>query len=110
MRIPALREPVALVHLALIGVAVTEPDAYGLRIWDALERSAPDLLPAEKGALYLALHRLENQGLLRSHETTQPVRRGTPKRRYYQLTRQGREALEHLFSTWDRLMSIKHVG
>jgi PadR family transcriptional regulator PadR len=68
-------------------------DAYGARIRDEIEERAGR--PVSIGALYATLHRLEDKGLIRSHEAEpEPGQRGRA-RKYCTLTPSGREALRH---------------
>jgi DNA-binding PadR family transcriptional regulator len=67
--------------------ALTQGHRFGFDVMDATG------LPS--GTVYPALRRLEAQGLVESSwEGDEPARRANrPRRRYYQLTRSGREQL-----------------
>lgn len=75
-----------LIRLHILHHAAKEP-FYGLWIIEELARHGYRLSP---GTLYPLLHRLEQQGYLRSRE----VREGRRLRRLYQATAPGRAALD----------------
>src|SRR6478672_7928100 len=87
---------------ALLGVARLKDDAYGLAIRsDLAERTGRDY---SVGAVYTALQRLEDKGLLTSrHSDPLPVRGGR-SRRHFALTGAGahalRQAERHAASIW----------
>jgi PadR family transcriptional regulator, regulatory protein PadR len=67
---------------------------------DILEKlKEADLLVVE-GTLYPLLSRLKNAGLL-SYEWRES--KSGPPRKYYELTKSGKEALKELVKTWDSL-------
>lgn len=72
--------------LSLVGEA---RHGYGI-ILDIEERSGAGAAPST-GALYLALQRLESDGLIEPDRSRRPAGEDR-RRRYYRITRRGREA------------------
>ncbi len=72
---------------------------HGLGIARWIEQTTDDQLVVEEGALYPALHRLEQKRLLRAEwGLTEQNRRA----KYYQLTERGRAHLATEVSRWTR--------
>src|SRR3954468_17778807 len=71
---------------------------HGYAIIDELRRASANRFDYPEGTVYPALHRLEEDGLLRSRWSDVDGRR----RRAYELTAPGRKALERQRSEWDR--------
>jgi PadR family transcriptional regulator PadR len=86
------------VALVLLGVMdrATEP-LYGYQIARQLETSGREVPMMKQGALYPVLRSLENSGLLESR--VEPSVSGPP-RRYYSITRNGRETLAGWKELW----------
>ncbi len=83
--------------LLILGV-IREDELYGYEISQRIrERSGAVITPGE-GWLYPALHRLEAQGLL---EATWRDGGIGPRRRYYRITKLGRELLEEHAAEWE---------
>jgi transcriptional regulator len=70
---------------------------YGVARW--VREATDSELVVEDGALYTALHRLENRGLLRSDWKASATGR---RAKYYTLTKKGRRALEQQIDAWRR--------
>ena len=71
---------------------------YGYQIVKELQRRSEGYFDLEQGTLYPALHRLENDGLVRSQ--WEVVADG-PSRKYYHLTDKGRTELEKSARQWN---------
>ena len=85
-------------HLDLLLLAVlNERDAHGYAVIEALRDRSHGAFDLPEGTVYPALHRLERQGLVTSSWDKSSAR----KRRVYELTRRGREALVARRSEWD---------
>ncbi|HSM60372.1 MAG TPA: PadR family transcriptional regulator, partial [Longimicrobiales bacterium] len=86
-------EPMAdmtpLTYRILLALADADRHGYGI-IKDLEERDGEGSAPST-GALYLALQRMESEGLIR--EAPRP-RGDDARRRYYRLSREGRAAAE----------------
>ena len=92
---------------------VASGKSYGYEIARAVREESGDVLHAQDGTLYPALHRLEKRGYLRAKWGSSPVGR---RRRYYQLTAKGKRRLEDLRVEWkefskavSRILRAVHV-
>jgi PadR family transcriptional regulator, regulatory protein PadR len=73
---------------------------HGWAIAKRIQQTSNDVLQVTQGALYPALHRLEQQGWIRSEwGTTDGGREG----KFYSLTRAGRTQLRKELAHWERL-------
>ena len=89
-------------HLDALLLAVLEDDPrHGYAVIEALRDSSSGALDLPTGTVYPALHRLERAGLIRSDWETVSGRR----RRAYQLTASGRQALADQRAVWDQFSS-----
>ena len=70
---------------------------YAVARW--LHDTSDDVLRVEEGALYPALHRLEDRGWI---ESEWGLSENNRRAKYYQLTRAGRQQLRAKSSTWSR--------
>jgi transcriptional regulator len=70
---------------------------WGLTQW--IRRTTDDALKVEDGALYPALHRLEDRGWIRAEWGTSENNR---RAKYYELTAKGRRQLDRELATWSR--------
>jgi PadR family transcriptional regulator, regulatory protein PadR len=80
----------------LILEAVEQEPSHGYRIAQRIKQRSQRVLDFKEGTLYPALHKLENDGLVASFEG---VEKGRP-RRYYRITKSGREVLAKDRSEW----------
>ncbi|HEX9650730.1 MAG TPA: PadR family transcriptional regulator [Cyclobacteriaceae bacterium] len=82
-------------ELVLLTAGLLQEEAYGISISDELRKRTgrnPSI-----GALHTALNRLENKGFLKSKlEGATENRRGRRKR-FYQITSKGAQALRHVY-------------
>ncbi len=86
-------------HLDLLLLAVLElGPAHGYAIIETLRRRSGGTFDLPEGTIYPALHRLEEDGLLTSTWSEDNRRR----RRIYQLTPRGRQALVTRQQEWRR--------
>ena len=86
------------VSLALLAVvAASDEPLYGYQIAKRLEQTGDGVLAGKQSALYPVLRNLEGGGLLESF--IEPSDAGPP-RRYYRITVQGRQVLEHWTAAW----------
>lgn len=85
--------------LVLRTLSVTGP-LHGYAITNHIQRTSAELLRIEEGSLYPALHRMEQQGWLRSTWGTTEKNR---EARFYDLTPAGRRQLAVERETWSRL-------
>ena len=73
---------------------------HGYAITSHIQRVTADLLRVEEGSLYPALHRMEDEGWLRSSWGTTEKNR---QARFYSLTAKGRRQLGAERESWARL-------
>ena len=89
-------------HLVLVAVLRLGTDAYGVAIMDEIARRTGREIA--KAAIYIALRRLEQKGLLTSSLGEATPERGGRAKRYFALTnsdaRQLRDAREAIVRMW----------
>ena len=73
---------------------------HGWAVAGRIQQISQDVLQITQGALYPALHRLEQQGWLRAEWRKSETGRDA---KYYALTRAGRAQLERELAQWERL-------
>ncbi|HXJ96950.1 MAG TPA: PadR family transcriptional regulator [Terriglobia bacterium] len=73
---------------------------HGWAIAKRIEQVSQEALQITQGALYPALHRLEQQGWLRARWHTSETGRAA---KFYELTRAGRAQLDKELAQWERL-------
>ena len=74
-----------------------EMHGYGIVLH--IQRASDELLSVEEGSLYPALHRMEQDGWIRSEWKMTETNR---KAKYYHLTREGERQLSTEAATWRR--------
>jgi PadR family transcriptional regulator PadR len=87
--------------LLILKTISLEPQ-HGWAIAKRIQQVSNDVLQVTQGALYPALHRLEQQGWISSEWRTSETGR---EAKYYRLTRAGRTQLEKELAQWERLSS-----
>jgi PadR family transcriptional regulator len=86
-------------HLELLLLAALEAEPrHGYGVIEHVRRSSGGRFDYPEGTVYPALHRLEAEGLLRSGWSDGGPRR----RRVYEITRRGRNALAGQRTEWER--------
>ena len=85
--------------LLILQTLVLEP-MHGWAIARRIQQVSEDVLRITQGALYPALHRLEQQGWLRSEWRATETGRDA---KFYALTRAGRAQLNRELAQWERL-------
>ena len=73
---------------------------HGWGIAQRIQQISQDVLQVNQGSLYPALHRLEEQGWIRSNWAASENNR---QAKYYELTRLGRKQLSDETENWERL-------
>jgi transcriptional regulator len=87
--------------LLILRILALEP-AHGWAIAHRIRQMSGDVLKVGQGALYPALHKLEQNGWIASEWAVSDNHR---RAKYYKLTRDGRKALQHESAAWERLAS-----
>lgn len=85
--------------LLILKVVALEP-MHGWAIAQRIRQVSGDVLQVGQGALYPALHKLEQNGWL---DADWAVSENNRRAKYYRLTRAGRRALEEQSAQWERL-------
>jgi DNA-binding PadR family transcriptional regulator len=98
-----LLTPAAL-HV-LLSLAEGERHGYGIKL-DVEERTAGSLALGP-GTLYEAIHRMQKSGWIEEAVRRRGREKSDPRRRYYRLTREGRERLR---DELERLRDIVHYA
>lgn len=92
-------------YLGMLLLAVlTSGPAHGYALSAELRRRSNGLLLVVEGSLYPALHRLEAAGLVASSSEIIDGRR----RRLYEITAEGKEALEEEIRSWNNFQACVH--
>lgn len=86
-------------NLLILKVVAPEP-MHGWAIAQRIRQISGDVLQVGQGALYPALHKLEQNGWIRSEWAQSENNR---RAKYYTLTEAGRKALERETAQWERL-------
>jgi PadR family transcriptional regulator PadR len=85
--------------LLVLKTLATSKRMHGYAITTQVQRVSADLLRVEEGSLYPALHRMEQQGWLKSEWGVTEKNR---EARFYSLTAQGRKQLALEEESWAR--------
>jgi len=93
------------VDLLILKTIAPQP-IHGWAIAQRIKQVSNDVLKINQNALYPALHRLEEQGWLRSEWGESESNR---RAKYYSLTKAGRKRLEDEVAHWRRLSSAIEV-
>jgi PadR family transcriptional regulator PadR len=83
--------------LLVLKILVRRPGLHGYAIMTAIAEWSEDVLRAEEGSLYPALHRMEEAGWIRAHWITKENGR---RARVYDVTAMGKKQLEAEESRW----------
>ena len=98
-----MSKPSDLIHgtldLLILNTISLEP-MHGWAIAKRIQQVSKDALQISQGALYPALHRLEQQGWIRSEWR---VTEGGRDAKFYRMTRAGESQLRKEREQWDRL-------
>lgn len=86
----------------LILTTISLEPKHGWAIAKRIQQVSRDVLQVQQGSLYPALHRLEQQGWIKSD--WRPTETGRMAK-FYTLTRPGRNQLEKELASWTRLSS-----
>lgn len=98
-----MSKPTGLVQgtldLLILKIIALEP-AHGWAIAHRVRQISGDVLQVGQGALYPALHKLEQNGWIRSQWA---VSENNRRAKYYMLTKAGQKALVQESAAWERL-------
>jgi PadR family transcriptional regulator, regulatory protein PadR len=85
--------------LLILKTISLEP-AHGWAIAKRIQQVSKEVLQVQQGSLYPALHRLEQQGWIKSHWADTETGR---EAKFYSLTRAGKAQMELELASWGRL-------
>jgi PadR family transcriptional regulator PadR len=88
--------------LLVLKILSRRPRLHGYAIMTAIQDMSDDVLRAEEGSLYPALHRMEEAGWVRAQWITKDTGR---RARLYELTAVGRRQLAAAESRWQAVTS-----
>jgi transcriptional regulator len=88
--------------LLVLNILSRRPQLHGYAIMSAIKDWSGDVLRAEEGSLYPALHRMEEAGWIRATWVTKDTGR---RARIYELTAAGRKQLGAEESRWQAVTS-----
>jgi PadR family transcriptional regulator len=100
-----MRKPDSLqgsLDLLVLKILFRRPREHGYAIMAAIQNLSGDVLRAEEGSLYPALHRMEEAGWIRAEWVTKESGR---RARLYELTAAGRKQLAAEESRWQAVTS-----
>jgi transcriptional regulator len=83
--------------LLVLKILDRRPGLHGYAIMTAIQERSGDVLRAEEGSLYPALHRMEESGWVRARWITKDTGR---RARIYDITASGRSQLEAEEARW----------
>ena len=87
--------------LLVLKILSRRPRLHGYAIMSAIRDTSGEVLRAEEGSLYPALHRIEDRGWISSFWGTSENNR---RARYYRLTPAGRRQLAEQTNRWDEIV------
>lgn len=88
-------------EIVLLTILVLDENAYGVSIQDEISRRTGREI--SRGALHTALTRLDEKGFITSQYGGATAERGGRRKRFYQVTNLGKNALEEAKSIRDQL-------
>ena len=88
--------------LLVLKILSRRPGLHGYAIMSAIKESSGEVLRADEGSLYPALHRMEEAGWLKAEWITQDKGR---QLRVYRLTAAGTKQLSTVESRWQAVTS-----
>jgi PadR family transcriptional regulator PadR len=89
-------------NLLVLKILSRRPRLHGYAIMSAIRDRSGDVLRAEEGSLYPALHRMEEAGWIRAEWITKDTGR---RARLYELTAAGKKQLAAEESRWQAVTS-----
>jgi PadR family transcriptional regulator len=100
-----MRKPDSLqgsLDLLVLKILSRRPRSHGYAIMTAIQNMSGEVLRAEEGSLYPALHRMEEAGWIRAEWITKDTGR---RARLYELTSAGKKQLAAEESRWQAVTS-----
>jgi PadR family transcriptional regulator PadR len=94
-------------ELVLLTIASLNDDAYGVAIQQDIEKRADRNISI--GALHSTITRLEEKGFLKSHMGDPTQERGGRRKRYFEITYEGKVVLNQQKSLRDELWRLSGI-
>ncbi len=91
-------------EIVMLSILILDEKAYGLMIQKEIGERLKR--PLSRGALHTALSRLEEKGFLESHVGGATAERGGRRKRFYTLTKSGKEALRQAKELREEMWSL----
>ncbi len=91
-------------ELVLLTIASLSENAYGVAIKEDIEKRSDRTISV--GALHSTITRLEEKGLIKSWLGEPTQERGGKRKRYFELTHQGKLSLHHMKDLRDELWKL----
>jgi PadR family transcriptional regulator PadR len=88
--------------LLVLTILSRRPKLHGYALMTAIKETSGDVLTAEEGSLYPALHRMEDAGWIRAEWV---VKENSKRARIYQLTAAGKKQLTAEETRWKTVSS-----
>ena len=88
-------------EVVMLTVAILFENAYGITIKEDIEKRLERKVSV--GAMRTALSRLEKKGFLKSEFGEATAVRGGKRKRYFKVTPEGKDALDHVMETRKKL-------
>jgi DNA-binding PadR family transcriptional regulator len=95
-------------ELVLLTVASLGNDAYGVSVKEDIEKRADRSISI--GALHSTISRLEEKGFLKSWLGEPTQERGGRRKRYFELTHDGKVALHDVKALRDELWNVSRIN
>jgi PadR family transcriptional regulator, regulatory protein PadR len=95
-------------ELVLLTIATLGEDAYGVAIKEDIEKRADRSISI--GALHSTITRLEEKGLLKSWLGDPTQERGGRRKRFFEITHQGKVSLHEMKALRDELWSLSKTN
>ena len=95
-------------ELVLLTIASLNEDAYGVSIKEDIEKRADRAISI--GALHSTITRLEEKGLLKSWLGDPTQERGGRRKRFFELTHQGKVTLHEVKALRDQLWDLSKTN
>jgi PadR family transcriptional regulator, regulatory protein PadR len=95
-------------ELVLLTIAALDESAYGVSIKEDIEQRTDRSISI--GALHSTITRLEEKGFIKSWLGDPTQERGGRRKRYFQLTNQGKAGLRNVKALRDELWNLSKVN
>jgi DNA-binding PadR family transcriptional regulator len=90
-------------QVILLAILRKQPDAYGVSIYEELEKRLPKQIPM--ATIYATLEKLEKKGFVKSRQGQATAERGGRAKMFFDITGKGQTTLNASLNALDRLRS-----